>query len=268
MTGWLARIGGIGSLGCFCCLAACSGAAAEPEVPDTEEPSAPAEPKSASSGDGADSQPAEAEPAAEAEPENEGIPTECAKKQGDICLPSAKFVGRLCNGSYPNVALYMFQQSLPFTRGYLTRKTKAWNASGGASSSEDFLEFDEEVLILKHRGANTGGMQVSGAGGGYDALRWDGSCVTLAKEELTLKKPPRAKAAYIAWKWLDDPVRESLRESDAVDGAYKKRRKECKGVTMGAVTKKCEVADKALSSAIVAHVRGGGEVAKPTTEVE
>jgi hypothetical protein len=190
------------------------------------------------------------------------VPTECAKK-GEVCLPPEGFVKRLCMDAFPNVALYMFKKDSPWTRGYLRGKTKAWNASGGASDNSSELEFDEEVLILRHRTADTGGMQVSGASGGYDALRWDGSCVTLAKEEVTLKPPPAPKAAHIEWRYIEDPIQEALRTSEKVDEAYKVRRKECKGASTGTVSLKCVKADAKLSELIAEHVRNGGEVAAP-----
>lgn len=209
---------------------------------------------------------AEAKPessAKDAEEEKTGeLPKECAKKDDKMCLPPSAFVNRLCQGNFPSVALALFKKDTPWTRGYLTRKTKAWNASGGAASSDE-LEFDEEVLVLRHRAADLGGMQVSGAGGGFDALRWNGSCVTLAKEELTLSLPPKAKNARVEWRLIDDNMREAMRANEKLDKAYKDRQKECKGATMGTVSDKCVKLDAALSDAIVKHVREGGNVGKP-----
>lgn len=120
------------------------------------------------------------------------IPTKCAKS--DPCVPPLAYVKKLCAKSYPSVALHFFRGGSPWTRGYLTRKTEAGNASGGISG-EGFLEFDEEVIILQKRKSDTGGMQVSGAMGGYYVLRWDGTCNDIAAEELTLNKPPQPKAS-------------------------------------------------------------------------
>lgn len=224
--------------------------------------SAPAEPTSKPAPSEAKSEEQPAEDSAEKE-EAGVLPAECAKKDDGFCTPPGKFVEKLCQGAYPNVALAMFQKGTPWTRGYLTRKTKAWNASGGASDTSE-LEFDEEVLVLRKRAADLGGMQVSGAGGGYDALRWNGSCVTLAKEELTTSLPPKAKTAKVEWRLLDEPLRESLRASDKVTKAYRDRQKECKGATMGEVSALCVKADTALSNAIVEFVRdGAGKLAKP-----
>jgi hypothetical protein len=238
-------------------LAACGGQKARGPVAET----APVEGSAAKKPDAPAEESAEkAEPAEE--PKASELPKQCAKKDDKLCLPPRDFVKRLCEGNFPSVALALFKKETPWTRGYLTRKTKAWNASGGAASSDE-LEFDEEVLVLRHRSADLGGMQVSGAGGGYDALRWNGSCVTLAKEELTLSTPPKAKNARVEWRLIDDGMREALRNDEKLDKAYKDRQKECKGATMGTVSDKCVKLDAALSNAIVGYVRNGGDVGKP-----
>ena len=190
------------------------------------------------------------------------MPTACSKPGDKVCTPPGSFVKKLCQGSYPSIALAMFAKGTPWTRGYLTRKTKAWNASGGASES-DYLEFDEEVLILRKRADDLGGMQVSGAGGGYDALRWNGACVTLAKEELTTSLPPKAKYPKVEWRMLDDSMQEAMRNDEKLNDAYRSRQNECKGATMGTVSTKCLKKDQALSDAIIRFVRDGGEIGKP-----
>jgi hypothetical protein len=204
---------------------------------------------------------ASAAPEAPKEEAQPAVPRECAGK-GEICSPNIKWVKKLCAGFYPEVALAMFSKDTPWTRGYLTRDTQAWNASGGESSS-DKLVFDEEVLVLAHREADTGGMVVSGASGGYDVLRWDGTCSSLAGEELTLKHPPKPKSAKIPWRSLDLKIREALTSDDKIGKIDATRRKECKGVTLGDVSKECEKADNQLSVAIVDYVRKGGAVPAP-----
>lgn len=235
------------------CLLACGG---------SKEPAAApaAESKPAAEGDA----PADgAKPSEEAAAPAAGMPKECARKTG-TCVPPRAFVEKLCQGSYPSVALYLFGNKLPFARGYLKGRTKAWNASGGASA-DGWLEFDEEVLVLAERKADLGGMQVSGGGGAsYDALRWDGSCVTLSGEELTLTPPPSPKSSRVEWRFLDDNVQEALRAESAVNEAYLVRRKECKGATSGEVSGKCVKADDRLSAEIIKFLRAGGAVPEPT----
>jgi hypothetical protein len=203
--------------------------------------------------------PAPAEPAA-AGADDSHVPTQCFKS-GALCLPDPKFVKRLCNGRYPAVGLYLFSNP-KWTRGYLTRRTQAWNASGGASAG-GFVEFDEEVMILYARVPDAGGMQVSGAGGSYDALRWDGSCVTLQSEEVTMSKPPSAKNPSIEFRFLDDETQEALRKDEKINAAWRERRSQCKGATSGDVSLKCVKADEALTRNVIAFVRGGGAVPEP-----
>lgn len=193
------------------------------------------------------------------EPEEKGIPTACA--QGEGCNVPKDFLKRLCASTYPNVALVMFGHGTPWTRAYLTRKTQAWNAEGGASVN-DMLDFDEQVLLLAQRGAPKGGMQVSGSGG-FQALRWDGACVTLASEEVTTRTPPKPKHPRIEWRYIEDGMREALRKDSKVEEAFQAQRKECKGVSVGDVSKKCVEADAKLGDAIVRYVEDVGGLPAP-----
>jgi hypothetical protein len=225
--------------------------AAAPAAENAAESAAPAEAE------------AKTESKSEAEPtaaEAGAVPTQCFKS-GSVCSPDPKFVKRLCNGKYPSVGLYLFSNP-KWTRGYLTRRTQAWNASGGASDS-GWVEFDEEVLILYARVADTGGMQVSGAGGSYDALRWDGSCVTLQSEEVTMAKAPSPKNPPIDFRYLDDDTQEALRKDEKVNKAWQARRQECKGATSGEVSMKCVKADEGLTKSVIAFIRGGGSIPEP-----
>jgi hypothetical protein len=234
-------------------VAACGGS--KPAEAPVAESSAPAEAA-------AEAEPAAgaAEPSADAGGSAEGVPTKCFKS-GAVCSPDPKFVKRLCNGKFPSLGLYLFSNPA-WTRGYLTRRTQAWNASGGASDS-GWVEFDEEVLILYARVADTGGMQVSGAGGSYDALRWDGSCVTLQSEEVTMSKAPSPKFPAIDFRYLDDDTQEALRKDEKVNKAWLDRRKECKGATSGDVSLKCVKADEGLTRTVISFIRGGGTIPEP-----
>jgi hypothetical protein len=223
-------------------------------------PTAETKPDSAATGDAAPASDEKAAPAADASASGEGVPTKCFKS-GATCSPDPKFVKRLCNGKFPSLGLYLFSNPA-WTRGYLTRRTQAWNASGGASDS-GWVEFDEEVLILYARVADAGGMQVSGAGGSYDALRWDGSCVTLQSEEVTMSKAPAPKYPAIDFRYLDDDTQEALRKDDKVNKAWQARRSECKGATSGDVSLKCVKADEALTKSVIGFVRGGGNIPEP-----
>jgi hypothetical protein len=245
----------LGLVACLFTLACGSGkpgpaeSAAEEKASGSEE-SSEGEATSASSGEGEKSSGGAV-----------ALPEKCSGS-GDVCTPDPGFVKRLCSGNYPGVALYMFAKTTPWTRGYLTRKTEAWNAAGGASDT-DMLDFDEEVIVLVQRKAGAGQIQV-GSGVGYETLRWNGSCATLQGEELTLKAPPQPKTAKVEFKQLDEPLKEALREDTTINEAYLSRRKECQAASMGTVSLKCVKADAKLSESIVQYVRGGGTVPKPS----
>lgn len=236
-------------------LTACGSAAKNAAVPDSSDAVEPA--PAAVTEEPADEQ----TEAAEAAPSSHGLPKECAKP-GEPCVPPSKFVNVLCNGTYAEVTLHLFHKDSPFTRGYLRGKTKAWNASGGASDNDAMLDFDEEVVLLRERGAPQG-FQVSGANGGYDALRWDGSCVSLSKEEVTLDRPPAPKAAKIDFRYLGSQMQEALRKDEVISKTYRERRRECKGVTTGVVSAKCVRLDAKLSNVVVDFVRRGGALSQP-----
>ncbi len=184
------------------------------------------------------------------------IPSAC-HKTGEVCTPDPRWVKKLCQDVYPAVALYLFQEKSPFTHAYLSRKTKAVNASGGATSGSEWLAFDEEVVLLYHRAANTGGIQVSGESGGFDALRLDGSCVTLDAAEVRMEVPPTPKYTEVPWRYLGDDVEQSLLSVPAIKEAYIARRKECKGAFSGEVSAKCVKLDAALNATIVASLKQG-----------
>jgi hypothetical protein len=191
-----------------------------------------------------------------------GMPTKC-EEQGEMCMPPKNFVKKLCQGDYPSVAAAMFQAGTPWTRAYLVHPVEAWNASGGGSSREK-LATDEEVLILRHRSVDLpAGMSVSGASGGFDALRWDGMCVTLEQGHVVFDPPRKPKNARVIWARLDLGIRDALKKDPEVLDAYIEHKKECKGVTMGQVSKACEKLDADFSVLIATHIREKGGLPAP-----
>lgn len=193
-----------------------------------------------------------------------GLPEKCAKQDGELCMPPNSFVKKLCAGDYPSVAAVMFQAGTPWTRGYLVHPVEAWNASGGGSSPEK-LATDEEVIMLRHRSSNLPeGMSVSGASGGYDALRWDGMCVTLEEGHLRFDAPGEPKNARVIWARLDLDMRDALKKDPEVLDAYIEHKKECKGVTMGKVSKACEKVDASFSVLLAKHIREKGGLPPPS----
>ncbi|HVK69927.1 MAG TPA: hypothetical protein VM694_35955 [Polyangium sp.] len=201
--------------------------------------------------------------APKAEEEAKGIPEACAGDDKAACVMPKGFVKRLCNGVYPELALFLFQKGSPWRRAYVSAKEVApFNGLGGPSAEEK-LTLDEELLVLSQMKADTGGMQVSGATGSVDVLRWDGTCATLSTEEVRFQAPSKPKHAIIPWRILEDATQEALKQNEALAKVATERKKECKGATMGAVSAKCEKADKALNDLVVDAVRTGTTVPKP-----
>ena len=237
-------------------LAACGGAPSEPAA----EPATPAP---------TDDKPAAAEPTAAAK---EAAPAEEAKStkvpdacEGDAssCTMPVGFVKRLCSGVYPDLALMFFAKGTPWRRAWVAVKEAApFNGRGGPSSDQK-LVFEEEVLILTEKKADTGGMQVSGAGASFDTIRWDGTCATLSAEEVRFTAPSKPKHALVPWRSLADETQNALMKDEVVSKTATDRRKECKGATTGTVTAQCEKLDKKLNEVVVAAVRGGLAVPLP-----
>lgn len=233
--------------------AACGGGDKPAASPSTESATASAAPATSAA--------PSASAASTAEPAH-AIPSSCAGGSTEPCVPDAAFVKRLCDASYPDVALLLMSKAMPFTHAYLRGNVDGWNAEGGASARAKLL-FDEEVLILKKRSGNApGGMQVSGSGG-YLVMRWDGNCYTLDEGEVTTHRPPSPKGAPVVWRFLQPSTQDALSQTPQVSDAVIKRSKECKGATSGDVTLACQRADEALSAAVVAAVRNGAAIPTP-----
>jgi hypothetical protein len=229
-------------------LLACGARSKPADVPTDAAPAASAPAPAASAAQDA--------PAA---PPPEAFPTQCASSSDGVCAVSDALIERVCKLQSADVALSLLRKGTPWTHGYLTGDTEAWNASGGGSSRYKML-FDEEVVILRKRAASA---MMVGQGGSFDVVRWDGSCVTLSQGEMTLKRPPKPRVSPLSWKYLEAPTRDALSSDAKVGPAYEKRRKECKGVTSGDVSAACVKADNALSDAIVEFVRSGGQLPTP-----
>jgi len=243
-------------------LLACGGSPARSAAPAPSAASGPDEAAAVSAT--ATAAPSAAESAPKPATSKKALPTECDSHDGGFCTMPAKFVKRLCADNFPTVAVALFSKNAPWTHIYLRQKTKALSASSAGSSNEE-MPAGEELIILTYSGSqNLGGMQVSGASGNMEALRWDGSCVTLQVGETAPSPPGKPTNARIVWNTLDNAMRDSLTEDSTVNEAFLKLRRECKGVTMGDVSKKCEEADRQVNAAIVQFVHDGGKLATPS----
>src|SRR5689334_11265968 len=94
-----------------------------------EPATAPAQAESKPASADGDAPASDAKSSGETAAQSSGMPKECARKTG-ACVPPKAFVEKLCQGSYPSMALYLFGNKSPWSRGYLKGRTKAWNASG------------------------------------------------------------------------------------------------------------------------------------------
>lgn len=191
-----------------------------------------------------------------------GVPSECTPRDG-LCLPPRAFVKKLCQDAYSGLALRLLHASSPFTRGYVrSREVKAVNTHGGPSSDQS-LRFEEEVLILAHSGGPGANEMVVSGMGGYEVLRWDGTCATLADDELGLRAPRSPGHAPVAWKYIDTNIQEALQRHAGVAAARQQHRKHCHGVSLGRLSAECAKAETALSQSIVDAVRGGVSLPTP-----
>jgi hypothetical protein len=248
-------------------IAGCSSSVPEPEEPSTElgEPSAEMAELQARV---AKAKAKRDKRAKQAKLARGAIPAECANTDDDGCLPPQQWVNKLCNGVYPEVALHMFRGGTPWTRVFSKARAPALNAaSGGTSLSDEKVDMHEELIALRRnddaRKMRAGEMSM-GDIAGYDFLRWNGSCVTLHDGEFSAKQPRRVSHARVEWKWLSESTQEALSTDGDVREAFLERRKECRGATMGRVSKECVKRDKYLMDAIVEYVRSGGELPAPS----
>jgi hypothetical protein len=169
----------------------------------------------------------------------------------------------VCHGRYPDLALYLFAKSTPWQRAYVKMQTlEPVNMYDGARS-ERWLEFGEEVLVLKrHGGAGKGGVQVSGPVD-LDILRLDGTCATVRQEFVAPYMTGAVQVARVVWKYVDPGIQEALLSDKAVARASEKERPACKGSTMKSPGAACDKAQKNLSDAIGIALRLGAAVPAP-----
>ncbi|HMR04450.1 MAG TPA: hypothetical protein PKA88_01715 [Polyangiaceae bacterium] len=225
-----------------------------PSAPSTTGPITPAEPAPRMITPAAES--TEATPAAETSAAAAvELPTQCVAPESGRCLPPAGFVQALCNRTAPEVALSMFRKGTPWARAYLRLDRQLWLS--GKKLARPVLALEgEELLVLKDR---TGGSGMIIGGGSYDVLRWDGTCVSVSADEVSLSAPRVPTVATINWKYLPDATQESLLANSVIQSKYRARVQKCR-----ADAEACEQADQDLSQLIATHVRAGGPVAEPT----
>ena len=183
------------------------------------------------------------------------IPTECATSGAKVCTPPTSFVDKLCLSKSPDVALAMFRKSTPWTRAYLVRSMDAWYM-GARRTSPVKMVLDEEVLVVASRSGGSSGIQVSGSGS-YDVYRWDGRCVSVMEDEVSLRRPRAPESAPIVWTSLNDATRQALLDDRAIKSRSERLRDRCSGDSSAP---RCTEATAALVHLITDYVRRGGKL--------
>jgi hypothetical protein len=201
-------------------------------------------------------EPAPQDVAQEKEPAALEIPTECAPSAAKICTPPTPFVAKLCQSKSADLALAMFRKSTPWTRAYLRRDMDAWY-TGVRLSSPVQLVHDEEVIVVASRSGGSSGIQVSGSGS-YDVYRWDGKCVSVMADEVSLRRPRVPESAPIVWKSLSDATHEALLDDRGIKLRHDLQRDRC---SKDSVAPRCTEATAALVRVIADYVRKDGKLA-------
>jgi hypothetical protein len=183
------------------------------------------------------------------------IPTECATSGAKICTPPTDFVAKLCRSKSPDLALSMFRKSRPWTRAYVRREMEAWY-TGARRSSPVQLVVDEEVIVVASRSGGSSGVQVSGSDS-YDVYRWDGQCVSVMADEVTLRRPPAPRSAAIVWNSLTEATHEALLDDRGIKSRLDVQRDRC---SANGSTPRCTEATTALIRLITDYVRKGGKL--------
>jgi hypothetical protein len=223
----------------------------------------PAAPALAESSAAADAKSDEAQPAKAPEPEAPPpIPTTCEGSPED-CFPPRAFAEAVCHGRFPDLAIYLFAKGTPWQRAYVkAQHLEPVNMYDGARSDR-WLEFGEEVLVLKrHGGGDKNKVQVSGPTD-LDILRFDGTCATIRQEMVVRYMPGAVKVAPVVWKYLDPDIQEALLKDRGVSRASEKERPACKGSTQKNPAEPCMKAMTQLSDAIGVALRLGAVVPAP-----
>jgi hypothetical protein len=176
------------------------------------------------------------------------------------------FAAKLCRGSFPGAALYLFQKASPWQHRWVKAKgLDGANGEGGPSGGE--LLFAEEVVVMAYDEptAENADAKRKGAGKGKKAetslvaLRWDGTCATVKASEAVTFQPGAQKNALVDYTKLDFSVQRSLLRDAELEKGVAARQKACEGGASAA----CDSAHQALSALIVSRIRRGTKIGMP-----
>jgi hypothetical protein len=246
--------------GCFSwtlSLLAC-GARPEPTSAARAEPAPPAAPPAAPAGAAPPIVAKSTEPAAAPSATLSGatttreLPSSC--QDSAACFPPAAFTDAVCRRRFPDLPLYLFAKRMPWQHLYVKAEwVEPVNAHGG-EQSEAWMQFGEEVVVLRKRSAGSGkGVQMSGPTD-LDVLRWDGTCATIRAEMLVNYVPAPMQSPRIVWKYLGGDVQQALLQSGPIARARDTEKKACRDSSVSHPTPACEKAMRQLTDAIVLAV--------------
>jgi hypothetical protein len=184
------------------------------------------------------------------------IPTYCASKSKP-CVPAPEFVDALCRKGYPSVAPYLFQKHTPFVREYVKCKSCEVQAPT-RGHDKPALSFAEELLLLRVI-TELPDKPKQPAKESYELLRWDGTCVKLAKRDVVSYLPGNPEAAPIEFDDFDTTMRSALLRDKRIEASHAAREAYCtepKGAD-------CARSRKALSDQVIKSIRLGLRLPMP-----
>jgi hypothetical protein len=215
-------------------------------------PRAPAEPKPvAATTEAAPAVAASESPAPSAATTRE-VPAACASK--DDCFPPSAFVDAVCKRKFSDLPLYVFAGKMPWKHLYVKAEyVEPVNPYGG-EQSETWMQFGEEVVLLRKRAQGGGkGIQMSGPSD-VDVLRWDGTCATIREEMLVAYVPAPMKSPRVIWKYLDQGSQDALLKNEVVARSREAEKKSCRDSSPTHPTPVCDKAMQKLTDAIALAV--------------
>jgi hypothetical protein len=172
-------------------------------------------------------------------------------------------VDAVCRRKYPNLPPLLFAGRMPWKRLYVKAEwVEPVNPHGG-EQSEAWMQFGEEVLLLRERAPSAKSVVVTGPAD-VDVLRWDGTCATVRRELLVDYVPGPMQSPRIIWKYLATELQEALLAHAVVSRARDVEKKACRDSSVSHPTPACDRAMRALTDAIVLAVRQN--TALPTVE--
>lgn len=237
------------------CVMACS--SGRSRVPPPAAPQAKAEPSRV---------PVAQEPSANShlalEEHKAQLPRNCG---GDSksCYPPGEFVRALCGKKYPSVALNIFEKHAPWRHGYVKVKSVAPANAYGGPTGQTFLEFLEEVVLLREREVKQRQV-VQDLPLNFDVLRLDGTCATLAEDEFMTKKPVvRPHYAPLIWYQLEAGIRQALSQNPKVQVAADAQANACRGSFLAGGGEPCRDSTQELARSIIAALDEGLELPAP-----